>query len=66
MFVIQEYDGQFEFCILFLLFDVLQLKDVQWLIVVICLCFLQIDKVIGWEYDSGENVLWVNMFQVLL
>ena len=28
--------------------------------------FSQIDKAIGWEYDSGENVLRVNMPQALL
>ncbi|WP_227630601.1 FimD/PapC N-terminal domain-containing protein, partial [Klebsiella michiganensis] len=31
-----------------------------------CLRFSQINKAIGWEYDSGENVLRVNMPQALL
>ena len=48
------------------LFDALQLKDAQWPTAATCLRFSQIDKAIGWEYDSGENVLRVNMPQALL
>ena len=63
-FVIQEHDGQLEPCISPSLFDALQLKDAQWPTAATCLRFSQIDKAIGWEYDSGENVLRVNMPQV--
>ncbi len=65
-FVIQEHDGQLEPCISPSLFDALQLKDAQWPTAATCLRFSQIDKAIGWEYDSGENVLRVNMPQALL
>ncbi len=60
-FVIREHDGQLEPCISPSLFDALQLKDAQWPTAATCLRFSQIDKAIGWEYDSGENVLRVNM-----
>ncbi len=43
-----------------------QLKDAQWPAAATCLRFSQINKAIGWEYDSGENVLRVNMPQALL
>ena len=56
-----EHDGQLEPCISPSLFDALQLKDAQWPTAATCLRFSQIDKAIGWEYDSGENVLRVNM-----
>lgn len=65
-FVIQEHDGQLEPCISPSLFDALQLKDAQWPTAATCLRFSQIDKAIGWEYDSGENVLRVNMPQAML
>ena len=65
-FVIQEHDGQLEPCISPSLFDALQLKDAQWPAAATCLRFSQINKAIGWEYDSGENVLRVNMPQALL
>lgn len=65
-FVIQEHDGQLEPCISPSLFDALQLKDAQWPAAATCLRFSQINKAIGWEYDSGENVLRVNMPQAML
>lgn len=61
-----EHDGQLEPCISPSLFDALQLKDAQWPTAATCLRFSQIDKAIGWEYDSGENVLRVNMPRALL
>ncbi|OSL84470.1 fimbria/pilus outer membrane usher protein [Escherichia coli] len=65
-FVVREYDGLPEPCISSSLFDALQLKDAQWPAAVTCLRFSQINKSISWEYDSGENVLRVNIPQALL
>ncbi len=50
-----EHDGQLEPCISPSLFDALQLKDAQWPTAATCLRFSQIDKAIGWEYDSGKT-----------